>query len=152
MRRVLMVAAMALGLLVLSASPALAQTDDGGTGVATAALTAFLIAALPVAVSVTKGTDLVRNLVDPTGTRLPKVLWNIVPFILGVGFCVGWNFNLFEPLVQAVPSLKDSGLGGGTFGEVATGLAVGGMASFWHEKLDDWSSRAKANRAAVGGR
>src|SRR5262245_50954102 len=99
-------------------------------------LTTFLIAALPIAVAVTKGVDTIRNLVDPQD-KLPKVIWNLLAFVIGVLFCLGWNFNLFAPLVQAIPALKESGLANGNAGEVATGLAIGAMGGFWHEKLDE---------------
>jgi hypothetical protein len=111
------------------------------------AFTAFLIAALPIAVSVTKVVDLIRNLFGTAEPNIPRWVWNVLAFVIGVAFCLGWNFNLFEPLVAAVPALKDSDLGAGSFGEVLTGIAIGGMAGFWHEKLDEWSAIAKVNKA-----
>ena len=107
------------------------------------AFTAFLIAAIPLAVGVTKAVDTVRNATDPTD-KFPPVVWNVLAMVLGVGLALGWNFNLFAPLIAAIPALEGSGLATGTAGEVLTGLAIGGMAGFWHEKLDEWSSRAKA--------
>lgn len=112
------------------------------------AFTAFLIASLPLAVGVTKIVDFIRNLVDATATA-PRWVWNLVALVVGVAFCVGWGFNLFTPLVAAVPALKDSHLADGVPGEVLSGIAVGAMAGFWHEKLDEWSARAKANKASV---
>ena len=108
-----------------------------------AVLTTFLVAALPVAVGVTKAVDAVRNLVDPDDS-LPKVVWNLLAFAIGVAFCLGWNFNLFAPLAASIPALKDSGLASGNAGEIATGLAIGAMGGFWHEKLDQWHSQARA--------
>ena len=107
--------------------------------------TTFLVAALPLAVAVTKAVDTVRNAVDQAG-RAPKVTWNLLAFILGIAICWGWGFNLFAPLVAAVPALKDTGIGEGTAGEILTGIAVGGLAGFYHERLDEWSSRAKAEQ------
>jgi hypothetical protein len=116
------------------------------------AFTAFLVAAVPIAVLVTKVTDMVRNLVDPTATRLPKVTWNVVPFVVGAAICVGWGFNPVAALANTVPALAD-GFNSldGIAGQLLSGLAVGAMASFWHEKLDEWSQRADLNRAAAHG-
>jgi hypothetical protein len=111
-------------------------------------LTTFLIAALPLAVGVTKVVDAVRNLID-SDDSFPKFVWNLVAFVVGVAFCLGWNFNLFAPLVESIPALKDSGLADGTAGEVLTGVAIGAMGGFWHEKLDEWSAKAKAAKSGV---
>lgn len=117
---------------------------DNVTGV----FVAFLIAALPLAVLITKATDLVRNLLDK-GDTLPKGLWNVVPFVLGAGLCLGWQLNLATTLAHSIPALaKDTHLDG-VWGQLLTGLAIGAMAGFWHEKLDSWSGLAKARRAQV---
>ena len=113
-----------------------------------AAFTAFLVAALPLAVGVTKVVDLIRNLIDPSG-KFPKAVWSAVAILAGIGLALGWGFNLFEPLIAAIPALEKSGLATGEWAEVATGIAIGGMAGFWHERLDEWSSRAKAERPAA---
>lgn len=115
-----------------------------------AAFTAFLLAAGPVSVGVTKVVDFLRNLIDPAGTRVPKVGWNVAAVVVGVAFCLGWGFNPFEALVQSIPALQESSSFEGAGGEIFSGLVVGGMAGFWHEKLDQWSSSAKASRAAAG--
>lgn len=103
---------------------------------------AFLVAALPLSVAVTKAVDFLRNLVDGDDS-LPKVTWNVVAFAVGVGLAVGWQFNLMVPLIQAVPALAHTTRLTGVAGQVLTGLAIGGMAGFWHEKLDSWSASAK---------
>ena len=106
-----------------------------------AAFTAFLIAALPLSVGVTKVVDTIRNAVDPNA-KFPKVTWNVAALVIGVLAALGFGFNLFVPLVAAIPRLENSGLATGTLGEVATGLALGAMAGFWHEKMAEWSARS----------
>ena len=107
-----------------------------------AAFTAFLIAALPLSVGVTKVVDTIRNATDPND-RFPKVTWNIAALVVGVLAALGFGFNLFVPLIAAIPALENSGLATGTLGEVATGLALGGMAGFWHEEMAKWSAQSK---------
>jgi len=109
---------------------------------ALAALTAALVVAGPVSVAVTKIVDFVRNLVDAPD-RLPKWLWGGLALLVGLVLALGWDINLLGGLIQAVPALADSSLGDGVVGNVLTGLAIGGMASFWHEKMDQWSAAAK---------
>jgi hypothetical protein len=111
------------------------------------AFTAFLVAALPLAVLVTKAVDTVRNLVG--SVTVPKWVWNVLALGLGVLLCLGWGFNLFDALTKAIPALAESDALSGTLGSVLTGLAVGAMAGFWHEKMDEWSSIAKANKTSV---
>lgn len=111
-------------------------------------LTAFLVAALPLAVTVTKVVDLVRNLVDPTD-KLPKVLWNVLALVIGVLVALGFEVNLFAPIAAAIPALKDW-TPDSTMAEILTGLSIGAMAGFWHEKMDQWSSAAKAAKRAAG--
>jgi hypothetical protein len=113
-----------------------------------AVFTTFLIAALPLAVGVTKIVDTIRNLLDPSD-KFPKVAWNLVAIVIGVAFCLGWGFDIFTPLVQAIPAFKDSSLTGSA-GEILSGICVGAMAGFWHEKLDSWSAQAKALKKQTG--
>jgi hypothetical protein len=113
--------------------------------------TTFLVAAIPLAVGVTKAVDLVRSLADPTA-RLPKATWIVAGFVGGLGLALGWQFNLVSTLSHAVPALADSSRFDGVTGQILTGLAIGGMSSFWHEKLDQWSGTAKVNHHLAGGR
>jgi len=96
--------------------------------------TAFLVLAVPIAVGVTKAVDLVRNAIDPNDS-IPKVVWNILAFVFGVALCIGWQVNL-----ASAAGLKQSSLAG-TAGQILTGLALGAMASFWHEAMDAWSAK-----------
>lgn len=106
-------------------------------------LTAFLIAALPLAVTVTKVVDTIRNLLGAGEAKVPKVVWNIVALGIGVLIALGFEVNLFAPIAAAIPALKDW-TPNETLAEILTGLSLGAMAGFWHEKMDEWSSRAKA--------
>jgi hypothetical protein len=106
-------------------------------------ITAFLIAALPLAVTVTKVVDTIRNLLGTTQANVPKVVWNLVALAVGVVIALGFEINLIAPVAAAIPGLKDW-TPSSTMAEIISGLAIGAMGSFWHEKLDEWSSRAKA--------
>lgn len=108
-----------------------------------AAFTAFLIAALPFSVAVTKIVDTIRNALGESEAKVPKVVWNLVALVAGVIFAVAFEINLIAPIAAAIPALKDWSVDS-TMAEVATGLALGGMAGFWHEQMDKWSSQAKA--------
>jgi len=110
--------------------------------------TAFLAAVVPLALLVTKGVDFLRNLLDK-GDTWPKWVWNLVAFGLGILMCVGWEFNLISAIASSIPALADNTALNGFWGQVVTGMAVGATAGFWHEKLDEMSSNAKAARASV---
>lgn len=107
-----------------------------------AAFTAFLIAALPLSVSVTKIVDTVRNLFGTAEAKVPKVAWNILALVVGILVALGFEVNLLEPVAKAVPALKDW-TPSSFLGELVTGISLGAMAGFWHEKMDEWSARAK---------
>jgi hypothetical protein len=113
-----------------------------------AAFTAFLIAALPLSVGVTKIVDTVRNLFGSKEANVPKAVWNILALVVGVAFALGFELNLFEALAAAIPALKPD-IAAGSAGQVLTGLSIGAMAGFWHEKMDQWSSSAKESAATT---
>lgn len=112
---------------------------------------AFLAAAGPLAILVTKAVDAIRNLVGDNGanTRL-RIVWQAAGFVLGVGLCLGWGYNPVSALAHAIPALAENSRLDGVAGQVLSGLAIGAMSSFWHEKLDQWSSAAKVNKTAAG--
>lgn len=112
-----------------------------------ATLTAVAVVFGPLAVADTKLVDSVRNVLDKDDSW-PKVTWNILAFVLGLAVCLLWELNVVEALVTQVPALSGVDLSG-VPGQVLTGLGVGGFASYWHERMDLASSRAKA--AAGGG-
>jgi hypothetical protein len=105
-------------------------------------ITAFLIAALPLAVTVTKLVDTVRNLLGTAQAKVPKVVWNLLALVLGVIVAFAFEINLVAPIAAALPGLKDW-TPSQELGELISGLAIGSMGSFWHEKMDEWSSIAK---------
>ena len=110
--------------------------------IAFAAFTAFLVAALPLSVGVTKIVDTIRNLVDRAG-KLPKVTWNVLALVVGLAVALGFEINLLAPIAAAIPALDDW-TPDSTVGQILTGISLGAMAGFWHEKMDEWSARAKA--------
>jgi hypothetical protein len=114
-----------------------------------AAFTAFLIAALPFSVGVTKIVDTVRNLLGAAETSVPKWVWNVLALVIGVVFALAFEINLLAPIAAAIPALKDWSPDS-TMAAILTGVSIGAMAGFWHEKMDEWSSRAKAAAPPVG--
>ncbi len=103
-------------------------------------MTAFILALGALPIIVTKVTDMIRNAIDPAGTRMPKVTWNVVPFAVGVGICIIWEFNYASLLPGLPPSLMTVGDVGG---RILTGLGLGAVAGGWHELFDLFSSTAK---------
>ena len=103
-----------------------------------AALTAALVVAGPVSVAVSKVVDFIRNLFDASGTA-PRFVWNIVAFVVGLGLCLGWGINVMAAVVNSIPALATNTMLAGTAGTILTGLLVGAMAGFWHDKMKQWS-------------
>lgn len=113
------------------------------------ALVVASVAALSL--TVTKVVDFIRNLVDKTDTW-PKWSWNVAALVVGLAFCLGWQINIAESIVQLVPALAGSAhMVDGVSGQVLTGFVVGMGAGFWHELLDALSSIANKNNATAFG-
>lgn len=110
------------------------------------AVAAVIVAVGPVAMFCTKVTDFIRNAFD-SGDTWPKATWNVVPIVVGVAFCLGFQLNAVTALVHAIPALANSSALDGVGGQVLTGLVGGTFAGYWHEKLDAMSSAAKASKA-----
>lgn len=116
----------------------------------------FLTATLPLAVLTERITVGLRLLVErgastPTGD-VPKAgnpLWIVVPFVIGLGLCLGWQYNFIAPLAKSIPALANSTRFDGIAGQVLTGLFVGALAGPFHEKINEWNSRRKANEAVA---
>lgn len=108
-----------------------------------AALVAALVVAGPVSVTVTKVVDFIRNLID-RDNDMPSWLWNVVAFAIGLAICIGWGINVFGAIVATIPALAESDALSGTMGTILTGIAVGAMAGFWHDKMSQWSATAHA--------
>jgi hypothetical protein len=114
-----------------------------------AAFTAFLITALPLAVGVAKVVDTIRNLFGTAEASVPKWVWNVLALVVGILTAVGFEINLLAPIAAAIPALKDWSPDS-TMAEILTGISIGAMAGFWHEKMDEWSAIAKANKLEAG--
>jgi hypothetical protein len=108
-------------------------------------LTAFLIAAIPLGLTVTKVVDFVRNLLGDAQANVPKWVWNVLAFVVGIIIALAFEINLIAPVVAAIPALKDWSPDS-TLAMVLSGIGLGAVGSGWHEKLDQWSSNAKANK------
>src|SRR6185369_899877 len=100
---------------------------------------------LGLALTTTKVTDFLRNVLDKSDTY-PKYVWNIVAFLVGIALCVGWQHSFVNDLFHQVPALSDVNLSG-TAGYVLSGLIVGGGAGFFHEVLDALSGVATTLQA-----
>lgn len=101
--------------------------------------TAFLIAVGPVALGITKLVDFVRNF--DNGDTWPKYLWILLAMVLGVATALLTGSNFADLITGLRPEVAAKLTG--TVGEVITGLAIGGTASYWHEHLDKNSMLAK---------
>ena len=102
--------------------------------------TAFLVAIGPVAIFVTKAVDFIRSF--DKGDTWPKALWIVSALAIGVVTALITGENFVGLIVGLKPEVVER-LQGVT-GEVLTGLAIGGMASFWHEPLSGWGNKAPA--------
>lgn len=100
-------------------------------------LVAFLAAVGPIALGVTKAVDFVRDLVNSDWRDRPW-LWNLVAFAFGVGYCLLFQFNA----MALIAGLRQD-IFAGTAGQVATGLAIGATADYWHKHLAQKSAKAR---------
>lgn len=119
------------------------------------AFVAFVLAAGPLAVGVNHAVDWLRNLIDPRTTqnpagRFPSVVWTSAGFVFGIALCVGWQFNPVAGLAEAIPAMQGSTRLSGVAGQVLSGLVLGAMAGFWHDKRTAWSAPT-ANIPPAGG-
>jgi len=119
----------------------IAQTDTFGP--ATAALLSLVVIALPLSVAVSKVVDFVRNLFGDNEPNVPGWAWNILAFVVGVAAALGWGINLLSAVVATVPALADKAGTNDLLGQVLTGLILGGMAGFWHDKMAQWAAAHK---------
>jgi hypothetical protein len=116
----------------------LGQTDVFGP--AAAALAALFVAAGPIAVGVAKVVDLIRNLFGDRQVDVPSWVWNVVAFAVGIAAALGWGINLLAPVVAQVPALASHAGTNDTLGQVLTGIVLGAMAGFWHDKMAQWAA------------
>lgn len=109
------------------------------------ATTEVVAVATIFAMVVTKIVDLIRNVVDSFVDRfLPKATWNVVALGLGVAMALAWRVNMLDNYSDPNSVVQ------GMFGQILTGLAIGGVSSGYHELFDVFSSAAK--RAKYGDR
>jgi hypothetical protein len=95
---------------------------------------------------VTKSTDFVRNVLDANDTY-PKWVWNVVPFVIALGYAIGWQLDASAALLALVPAFaKNATALTGLPGEILTGLLAFGAAGFLHEAFDSLSGIAKRSR------
>lgn len=89
------------------------------------------LAAVLLAPVVTKLVDTFRNAFDG-GDTVPKVVWNLLAFGIGIAFAVSGDLNLLAGLHRSEFA-----------GEVLTGIAYGAWGSGFHEFFDFLSSKAR---------
>ena len=104
--------------------------------------TALLASIGALSLTVTKICDFVRNALDADG-NYPKVTWNVVALVAGLGLALGWQVNVAGQALALVPALANSGRLAGVAGQILTGLVIGGGSGFFHELLDALSGIAK---------
>lgn len=107
---------------------------------------AVIAVILALAATVTKGTDFVRNF--DKGDTWPKWLWNVVPMVIGVGLCWGWQQSFVGDLIAQVPALVGKTMNT-QLGYVLSGLIVGGAAGGFHELFDALSGIASQTHAVA---
>jgi hypothetical protein len=106
--------------------------------------TEVVATATVLAILITKVVDLIRNVVgDFLGGVLPKATWNLAALGLGVAVAVAWRINILDNYSDPTSVVQ------GYFGQVLTGLVIGGVSSGYHELFDALSGAAK--RAKFGG-
>jgi hypothetical protein len=109
------------------------------------ATTEVVAVATVFAIVVTKTVDLIRNIVGSfVEGVVPKATWNVAALGLGVAMALTWHVNLLDNYSDPNSVVQ------GMFGQVLTGLAIGGVSSGYHELFDALSSAAK--RAKYGDR
>jgi hypothetical protein len=116
----------------------------------TAAFLQFLAAVGPGAIAVTLVVDWVRNHVDPTGTKVNKVMWQYLALAVGIGGALAVQLNMLGPLISAIPALANqSPRFAGVWGQVFTGLGMAGSSTYWHANLALKKSARLANNASA---
>jgi uncharacterized membrane protein YdcZ (DUF606 family) len=95
-----------------------------------------------LAVVVTKLVDLIRK--ADKDNKVNKGWWIALAMFLGVLIAVVYEVNVLAEL-----GFDQSDRLQGFFGQVLTGLLVGGFGSGWHEVFDAFSSLAKMGRAGA---
>jgi hypothetical protein len=108
---------------------------------------AYLAVILALGITVTKAVDLIRNAIDPRDA-VPKFVWNVAAFGVGIIFCLGWSVDIVNPGLALIPALGGKTIVGSTAAEVLSGFVLGGVSGFWHEALDALSARGTPKTTA----
>lgn len=103
-----------------------------------ALLTAVAVAFGPLAMGVTKIVDGIRNALPSA----PKVLWVPLAMVVAIAVCLLFQIDVVSALAEQVPAFADKTLDP-FWGRLLTGIGVGGFASYWHERMDLASAKAK---------
>lgn len=107
------------------------------------ATTEVVAVATIFAMVVTKTVDLIRNVFGSFVEGLvAKATWNAAALGLGVAMALTWRVNILDNYSDPDSVVQ------GAFGQILTGLAIGGASSGYHEFFDLLSSTAK--RAQFG--
>jgi hypothetical protein len=107
------------------------------------ATTEVVAVATVFAMVVTKTVDLIRNVFGSfIEGVIPKATWNVAALGLGVAMALAWRVNMLDNYSDPNSVVQ------GMFGQILTGLAIGGVSSGYHEFFDVLSSAAK--RAKYG--
>ena len=102
----------------------------------------LLTSTTALALLVTKLVDLVRNVVDPGGTKKQlKWLWVLLALVLGMAIALLFGLDVFQMFEHNKTAT--------VAGQVLTGLGIGATGSGWHEVLDALSGTAKVTHAAA---
>ena len=100
----------------------------------------------PGAIGLTKLVDGIRSF--DSGDTWPKGLWIGIAFVIGIVACVAFQIDVVGGLLNQVPALADKTISP-TVGQVLTGIAFAGTASYHHEKMDRASQQASEAEAAA---
>lgn len=85
---------------------------------------------------VTKVVDTVRNVIDQA-VVLPKWVWNIVAFAIGIAIATIFDVNVLRDF--ATNHIR------GVSGQVITGILLGAGSGAWHEFLDRKQGKEGSN-------
>lgn len=121
------------------------QTEVGEIAPVLAWIAAAALAFGPGAIGITKLVDAIRYFDSDDNPRL-RILWIVAALVLGLVACLLFQINIVGGLFSQLPAFAGSTSLDGTAGQVLTGLALGGTASYHHERMDRASAQAAAAR------
>lgn len=142
-KKIALMMACVVGLLVIFANPASAQgsSDPTDTQAIVGVFTAFLFAIGPLALLTERAVTFLKTLLGDLVKNAPAVVWLVAGFAVALGICLGWQYNFIATLAHSIPAMTDKSTFDGVSGQVLTGLSVGAAAGFWHEKIAELRAR-----------